>query len=219
MGRFLAKATYPTPVVAIGGSAGAIEALRGLLPLLQPRWGVAFALVLHRKPAEDDERLEVLLGKWASIEVVRALDKMPIVAGRAVVCPADLHMIVHDAQFRLTKGPLEHRARPAVDVTFRSVANECGESGGGIVLSGLLDDGAAGIVALRNAGGLTVAQAPDEAAHRGMPVSAIDAGAGVVARIAAMPQILEAFADRAKSRERDDRRRSVQVLGRSRTLR
>jgi chemotaxis response regulator CheB len=196
MARFLA-ATCPTPVVAIGGSAGAIEALRDLLPLLRPRWGVAFAIVLHRKTVEEDERLEVLLRKWTSLRVVRARDKAPIVAGQAVVCPANVHLIVRDAQIQLTKGPLEHHTRPAIDVTLRSIAAECGERGGGIVLSGLLDDGAAGIGALRSVGGLTIAQAPDEAQRSDMPVSAIDAGAEFVAPTAAMAPILEAFAERA----------------------
>ncbi|MBV8639418.1 MAG: chemotaxis protein CheB [Candidatus Eremiobacteraeota bacterium] len=181
------------PVVAVGTSAGGIEALHALLPRLRPEWNLAFAIVIHRQAVEDDARLESLLNSWAGITVLKARNGEPIVPGRAVVCPADVHLIVDDSHFRLTTGPRENHSRPSVDVLFRSVAQTLGELGAGIILSGTLDDGAAGIRMIRERGGLTIAQDPEEALHSGMPRSAIAAGAENVLRISDMDELLEGF--------------------------
>ena len=186
------------PVVAIGTSAGGIEALHALLPRLRPKWNLAFAIVIHRQAVEDDARLETLLNNWAGITILKARNGEPIVAGRGVVCPADVHLIVDDSHFRLTTAPKENHSRPSVDVLFRSVAQARGELGTGIVLSGLLDDGAAGIRMIRERGGLTIAQDPTEALHAGMPRNAIAAGAEYVRRINQMDELLEAFATPAR---------------------
>ncbi len=182
------------PVVAIGTSAGGIEALHALLPRLRPEWNLAFAIVIHRQAVEDDARLETLLNSWAGVTVLKARSGERIVAGRGVVCPAGVHLVVDDSRFRLTTGPRENHSRPSVDVLFRSVAETLGEMGAGIVLSGLLDDGAAGIRTIRERGGLTIAQDPEEALHSGMPRSAIAAGAEFVRPIAQIDELLEAFA-------------------------
>jgi two-component system, chemotaxis family, protein-glutamate methylesterase/glutaminase len=182
------------PVVAVGASAGGIEALRGFLPLLQPDWGLAFAIVLHRHAVEEDDRLEMLLNGWSSLAVRKPRDGEVVTAGVAVVAPADVHLILEDGRYRLSTGPRENHARPSVDVLFRSVAEHYGRRGAGVVLSGLLDDGAAGVADLRRHGALTIAQDPSEAVHSGMPRSAIAAGAQIVARVAEIPKFLRAFA-------------------------
>lgn len=181
------------PVVAIGTSAGGIEALHALLPRLRPEWNVAFAIIIHRQAVEDDARLETLLNGWSGITLIKARDRERIQAGRGVVCPANVHLTVEDSRFRLTTGPRENHSRPSIDVLFRSVAQNLGEQGAGIVLSGLLDDGAAGIRTIREQGGLTIAQDPEEALHSGMPRSAIAAGAEYVLPINQMDELLEAF--------------------------
>jgi two-component system, chemotaxis family, protein-glutamate methylesterase/glutaminase len=190
------------PLVGIGGSAGGIEALHALLPRLRTDWGIAFAIVIHRQAVEDDQRLETLLNGWAAIPVRKATDGDPVIPGRAVVCPADVHLVVEADRYRLTTAPRENHSRPSIDVLFRSVAEEAGEHGGGIVLSGLLDDGAAGINALRDRGGLTIAQDPAEALHSGMPRSAIAAGAEFVATIEGMSDTLQSFAERVREPRR-----------------
>jgi two-component system, chemotaxis family, protein-glutamate methylesterase/glutaminase len=187
------------PVVAIGASAGGIEALHALLPRLRRDWRVAFAIVLHRQSVEDDERLETLLNGWAGISVRKARDGMPVNAGTAVVCPADVHLVLEDSCYRLTTAPKENHSRPSIDVLFRSVAEVAGPRGVGVVLSGLLDDGSAGINALRSAGALTIAQDPMEAMHSGMPRSAIAAGAQLVATVEEIVEILAAFSVRART--------------------
>jgi two-component system, chemotaxis family, protein-glutamate methylesterase/glutaminase len=186
-------------LVAIGTSAGGIEALHQLLPLLEPRWGLAYAIVLHRAAVGDDERLESLLHGWSSITVRKARNGEPVAKDVAVIAPPDVHLAVDDGRYRLTTGPRENHSRPAIDVLFRSVGEAFGARGAGIVLSGLLDDGAAGIRAMRSHGSLTIAQQPDEAIHSGMPRSAIEAGAEHVARIDEMPGILDVFADRTRA--------------------
>lgn len=182
------------PVVAIGTSAGGIEALHALLPRLRPEWNMAFAIVIHRQAVEDDARLESLLNGWSSVTVLKARDGEPIVPGRAVVAPANVHLTVDVDRYRLTTGPRENHSRPSIDVLFRSLAQSHGERAAGIVLSGLLDDGAAGIRLLRDRGALTIAQDPEEALHGGMPRSAIAAGAEFVLRINQMDESLEQFA-------------------------
>lgn len=182
------------PLVAIGASAGGIQALRALLPRLSPDWNLAYAIVLHRQAVADDQRLESLLGGWTALSVGPARDGEPILPGRAVVCPPDVHLAVEDHHYRFNTGPRENHSRPSVDVLFRSVAAALGERAIGIVLSGLLDDGAAGILALRKRGAVTIAQDPDEALHPGMPRGAIASGADLVATIAEIANVLERFA-------------------------
>ena len=157
-------------------------------------WGLAIAIVVHRSPVEEDERLEKILNSDSGIPVEKARHGMPIRAGRAVVCPADVHLVAHRDRYMLTTAPRENHSRPSIDVTFRSVAEQFGERGGAVVLSGLLDDGAAGIAAVRQSGGLTIVQDPDEALYSDMPRSAVAAGAAVVARLRDIPGHLEAFA-------------------------
>ena len=187
------------PVVAIGTSAGGIEALHALLPRLRPEWNLAFAIVIHRQAVEDDARLETLLNSWSGITLLKARDGDPIIAGRGVVCPADVHLVVDDSHFQLNAGPRENHSRPSIDVLFRSIAQTLGEAGAGIILSGLLDDGAAGMRMLRERGGLTIAQDPEEALHSGMPRSAIAAGAEYVKTIDQMDELLEAFGTKRRA--------------------
>src|SRR5215469_1926012 len=125
------------PVVGIGTSAGGIEALHALLPRLRPEWNLAFAIVIHRQAVEDDARLETLLNSWSGVTLLKARDGDPILPGRGVVCPADVHLVVDDSRFRLNTGPRENHSRPSIDVLFRSIAQMLGERGAGMVLSGL----------------------------------------------------------------------------------
>ncbi|HTU83031.1 MAG TPA: chemotaxis protein CheB [Candidatus Acidoferrales bacterium] len=181
-------------VVGIGASAGGIEALACLLPQLRAEWEIAFAIVLHRQVVEREERLENVLNLWSTLPVGNARDGEPIVGGRVVVAPAGVHLLVGgDGRYRFSSAPRERHARPSVDVLFRSIGEACGKRGGGVVLSGLLDDGAAGIDCVRSRGGLTLAQNPDEALFDGMPRSAIAAGAEAVG-LSRMPQRFGAFA-------------------------
>ena len=183
-------------VLAIGASAGGIESLRALLPLLRPEWGIAFAILIHRPAVEDDRRLESLMNGWTSLMLSQARDGERIVPGRAVVAPADVHLTVEPGRYRLTTAPRENHARPAIDVLFRSVAENYGDRGGGLILSGLLDDGARGVARIHERGGLTIAQDPAQAVHADMPRAAIHAGAAHVRKIEEMPSAIADFATR-----------------------
>lgn len=186
------------PVVAIGTSAGGIEALHKFLPRLRPEWNLAFAIIIHRQAVEDDARLENLLNSWSGVTLLKARNGEPIVAGRGVICPADVHLMVDEDRFTLSTGPRENHCRPSIDVLFRSIAQTLGERGAGIILSGTLDDGSAGIALIRERGGLTIAQDPEEALHSGMPRGAIAAGAEFVLPIARMDECLEELATRER---------------------
>jgi two-component system, chemotaxis family, protein-glutamate methylesterase/glutaminase len=188
-----------TPLVAIGGSAGAIEALKILLPQLRPEWGIAFAIVVHRQAVEQDERLESVLSSWSQLPLRKAKDGAPIIGGRGVVCPADVHLTTSGGAYRLSTAPKENHSRPSLDVTFRAIAEEYGASGGAVVLSGLLDDGAAGINTLRMRGGLTIAQSPHDALHSGMPNNAIAAGAEYVEDTTGIAERLAEFAEQVRT--------------------
>jgi len=106
--------------------------------------------------------------------VTTAVDNEPIRAGRVYVGRPDRHLLLEAGRVRLTRGPREHGNRPALDPLFRSAARAYGSRVIGIVLSGTLDDGTAGLRAIKAAGGLAVVQDPQGAAYPGMPRSALD---------------------------------------------
>jgi two-component system chemotaxis response regulator CheB len=102
-----------------------------------------------------------------------AADNQRIQPGRALLAPPDLHLVVHDGRVQLSSGPHENRARPAIDPMFRSAAAEYGPRVVGVVLSGLLDDGADGLIAIQRAGGRAIVQDPAEAQFPDMPQAAL----------------------------------------------
>ncbi|MBV8489875.1 MAG: hypothetical protein JO199_05030 [Candidatus Eremiobacteraeota bacterium] len=142
--------------------------------------------------------MEKVLGNWAKLPLEKATDGARVLAGRAVVCPADVHLAVRGGHYRFSTGPKENHSRPSLDVTFRSIAEEYKEYGGGVVLSGLLDDGAAGINALRLHGGLTMALSPECALHSDMPKHAIASGAEYTVDFNGIADRLAEFGERTK---------------------
>jgi two-component system chemotaxis response regulator CheB len=170
----------PTENVAVGrdiavvaASAGGVEALTGLVRGLPADLPVAFLVVLHFPPTATS-RLPEILSRAGPLDARTAVDGEVARAGVIHVAPPDRHMVLSGSRIFLLDGPRENGVRPAADPLFRSAATAMGERVIGIVLSGTLDDGAAGIAAVQEYGGATLVQDPEEALSDGMPRAALE---------------------------------------------
>ena len=160
------------PLVVVGGSAGGLTAAERFVGALDADLPAAVAVVLHQSPGADDY-VARRLGRATDLGVCMAEDEMPLAPGRVVVAPAGRHLRFDDGVVRVAFGPRVNRARPAIDVALRSAAAVHGERVVGVLLSGLLDDGAAGLDAVRRVGGTVLVQDPDDALHGDMPSNAL----------------------------------------------
>jgi two-component system chemotaxis response regulator CheB len=160
-------------IVVVGASAGGVEALRRLIGALEPGIDGAVFVVLHL-PTNAHSALPSILDRAGDVPVRSAIDQAPIERGFVYVAPPDVHLLLTSEYMRLTRGPTENGHRPAIDPLFRSAATSFGGRVIGIVLSGVLDDGTNGLLAIAAHGGLTVAQDPDDALYSSMPRSAIE---------------------------------------------
>jgi two-component system chemotaxis response regulator CheB len=163
-------------IVVIGASAGGVEALRDLVRALPADFPAAVFVVLHLAPTGPSV-LPAILQRAGRLPAVHPESGERILPGRVYVAPPDRHMLLQEGRIVLTLGPRENRSRPAIDPLFRSASLEFGPRVVGIVLSGSLDDGSAGLRAVADKGGMTVVQDPQEAVHPTMPQSAMEAGA------------------------------------------
>jgi two-component system, chemotaxis family, protein-glutamate methylesterase/glutaminase len=160
-------------VIAIGASAGGVEALRAVVAGLPPELPAAVLIVLHI-PRAAPSALPGILHRSGPLPAVAARHGMPARPGKIYVAPADHHLLIRDEHLTLSVGPMENGHRPAIDPLFRSVAVAYGVGAIGVVLSGSRDDGAAGLTAIVERGGQAVVQDPEEALHRSMPASALE---------------------------------------------
>lgn len=162
-------------IVVIGGSAGSIEVLKVILQGLPSTFPAAVLVVVH--VGAHDSMLPAVLAAVSKLPVRHALQDQPLLAGEVLIAPPDLHLTVarsgEPARVRLSSGPRENHARPAIDPLFRSAASRFGGGAVGIVLSGFLDDGTVGLQAIKACGGLAIVQDPGEAQAPDMPASAI----------------------------------------------
>ena len=160
-------------IVVIGGSAGVANALQVLLRQL-PRGFPAAIFVGYHVPAGVDGAMPRMLASASALEVKLADDGEVIRRGVVYVARPDHHLLLEKETVRVTHGPRENGWRPAIDPLFRSAAVSHGSRVIGIVLTGMLDDGTAGLLAIKRCGGIAIAQDPHDAAYPGMPQSAID---------------------------------------------
>ncbi len=158
-------------IVVVGCSAGGVEALPALLGTLNKDLPGALAIVQHLAP--HNAFLVEILRRASPLPVTWGEQGERVMPRHVYVAPPDVHMMFLDDHLRLTAGPRENHSRPSIDKLFRSAAAAHGSRVIGIVLTGMLDDGVAGLRAIREAGGLTVVQDPGEAQYPDLPQQAV----------------------------------------------
>jgi two-component system chemotaxis response regulator CheB len=158
-------------IFVIGASHGGIEALSQLIRQLPADFPAPVFIVQHID-ASSPGMLPKILGRAGRLPAVHARNTEIFEKSRIYVAPADQHMLVQRGYIRLSQGPRENHTRPAIDPLFRSAAIAYGPAVVGVVLTGHLDDGTAGLMAIKDRGGIAVVQEPSEAAAPSMPRSA-----------------------------------------------
>jgi two-component system, chemotaxis family, protein-glutamate methylesterase/glutaminase len=168
-------ATKAPNVVAVGASAGGVEALTHFAAGLPPDLPYAVLVVLHM-PVGAPSVLARILDRSGPLPAAQALDQEPLEPGTIRVAVPNRHLLVDDHKVALSEGPTENGHRPAINALFRSVALTYGQRAVSVLLSGVLDDGTLGSAAIRSRGGTTIAQTPTDALFPAMPLNAIVAG-------------------------------------------
>lgn len=160
-------------IVVIGASAGGIGALKEITSGLSADLDAAIFVVVHVSP-DSSGLLANILNRRSKIPAHQAEDGEAIRPGRIYVAAPDRHLLLESNEVRVVNGPRHNRHRPAIDLLFRTAARHFGERVVGVVLTGFLDDGSSGLLAIHNAGGTTIIQSPDDAEVASMPKSALE---------------------------------------------
>jgi two-component system chemotaxis response regulator CheB len=161
-------------IVVIGASAGGVQALVKLAQGLPADLPAALFVVVH-VTADPPSRLAEILDRSGPLPAESPHDRQPIRPGRIYVAPSDHHLLVDRSRVYLSRGPRENQMRPAIDPLFRSAAVVHGAQAIGVVLTGTMDDGTSGMLAIKQCGGLAVVQDPADAEQPSMPQSVFDA--------------------------------------------
>jgi two-component system, chemotaxis family, protein-glutamate methylesterase/glutaminase len=188
--------TRRVELVVIGGSAGAIEVLREVLRRLPANFGSAIAIVVHLPPEGPNLLAEVLASPGAP-PMKMAEDKEPIAPGIIYLAVPDYHLLVEAGRtFALSLDERVHFSRPSIDVLFESAAQAYGPALMGIILSGANADGAAGLKAIGDRGGITVVQSLESSEMVAMPAAALQAAPGSLElNVPGLVDILRAHGD------------------------
>src|SRR5689334_6182142 len=178
------------PVVALGASAGGLDAFKKVLDALPANSGMAFVLIQHLDPTHESLMVDLLTGH-TPMKVLQATDRMQLARDRVYLIPPGAYLAIEDGTLRLSKPRERHGARMPFDFFLRSLTEECGERDICAILSGTGTDGSLGLKAVKEKGGLVIVQDPEEAAFDGMPRSAIMTGdADLILKVAKIPQAL-----------------------------
>jgi two-component system CheB/CheR fusion protein len=188
----------PFPVVGVGASAGGLSALLGLLDHLPPDCQFAFIVVLHLPP-KDAESVLPILERATSMPVVKLTEPVDLLPNHLYLVPSR-HCVMLEGG-RLQTAPVEHpAAETSIDRFFRTLADACQSRAIGLVLSGTGNDGAAGLAHIREQGGVTIAQAPEDADHAAMPRAAIASGfVDFILPVTEIPDRLSVLWDNARN--------------------
>ena len=162
-------------VVAIGASAGGLDAFQALVKTLPAHAGMAFILIQHLDP-HHESLLPELLANCTTMPVQQAAQGMRIEAGEIYIIPPGAYLALKKGAFQTSEPPRPHGVRLPFDFLLRSMAAECGKRAICVVLSGTGADGTDGLQAVKASGGFVIVQSPEEAAYVGMPQSAISTG-------------------------------------------
>ncbi|MBD2058667.1 chemotaxis protein CheB [Oculatella sp. FACHB-28] len=184
-----------SPIVVIGASAGGVQALLELVQLLPANFGASIFIVLHTSPTLPS-RLPKLLQTAGHLSVTHAVDQAEIYPGHIYVAPPDRHLLIKPGWMQVVLGPKENRFRPAIDPLFRTAALAYGDRVIGVLLSGALYDGTAGLFDIKQHGGLTIVQDPEEAFVSALPRHAIaHVAVDHILPIAGIAQLLSTFSE------------------------
>lgn len=209
MSRRRASASRPLPfdVLAIGSSWGGVDMLQRLVRQLPASWRLPIVIVQHQHP-NSGLALERILSKATRLVVRDVEDKDRLETGHIYIAPANYHLLLEDdGHFSLSvEAPVKY-CRPALDVTFASLARVLQERCIGLVLTGANDDGADGIRTIKAAGGHTLAQSPASAEAPAMPAAAIATGAVdlVLEPAQIVPHLLQLLTDGTGDAEHSNR--------------
>ena len=188
-------------VLAIGTSAGGVEALRFLASEFPGDFPAAVLVVIHL-PSDYQSSLDSILTQAGPLPARFVTDGTTPDPGQIYIGPPDSHLILDGDKLRLGQGPRENNSRPSIDPMFRSVALCCGHRGIGVVLTGTLGDGASGLHTLHEYGGLTVVQDPGDAAFAGMPEAALTKFTpDHVTGLAGMPALFQRLVNEPQGRQ------------------
>ena len=164
----------PKSIVVIGTSAGGLNALSEIVCQLKPGIDAAICIVMHLSRTGVSEFLLQRLQRLNSLPCVIPAGRTKLARGTIYIAPPNLHLMVSKGEVIVGHGPQENRWRPSIDVLFRTAAAAYDGRTIGVVLSGLLDDGTAGMLAIKRCGGITIVQDPNEAEYPNMPLSVLN---------------------------------------------
>lgn len=164
----------PSFIVVVGSSAGGLTALTELVSQLKPGMNASLFIVMHLSRKGITDFLTHRLQQYTSLPCEIARHDAPIIKGHIYIAPPNHHLLVRDNKMVIGYGPEENRWRPSIDVLFRSAAVAYGHYAIGIIITGLLDDGTAGMLAIKRCGGICIVQDPNEAEYPDMPLSVLN---------------------------------------------
>ena len=169
------KSAEVSKVVVIGTSAGGLDALRKLISQLRDNFPLPILVVRHISADATGNVVLNELNKFNTVKCQHAKSGNSLKPGYLYLAPSDHHLMIDkDMKLLVTKGAQENRSRPAIDPLFRSAAVAFGAGVIGILLTGYLDDGTAGMKAIKRCGGICIVQDPEDAQYPAMPKNAIN---------------------------------------------